>query len=159
MTSLVGASVWEQHFYDHLVSHIMSERDTLEAYAKLAEQTASPAFAFLARLILDDERRHHQLLSDLAETIRITATFADDTPPVPPLTPFGTDRALIAAETRRLLAVERADRRALRHLAADLRDFKDTTLWHLVVRLLLMDNAKHRDILTFIRNHAARSGP
>lgn len=157
MTSLIGASAWEQHFYDHLTAHTESEREALEAYARLVDTTSSTAFAFLAGLILDDERRHHKLLSDLAETIRITSTFSDEVPPVPPLTPFGADRAPILAETRRLLALERADRRALQHLAADLRDFKDTTLWHLVIRLLLADNAKHRDILAFIRDHAARS--
>ena len=106
MASLVGASVWEQHFYEHLLSHAAAEQEALQAYARLADSTASPAFAFLARLILEDEQRHHKLLSDLAETLRITSTFSEETPPVPPLVPFGPDREMILAETKRLLALE-----------------------------------------------------
>jgi rubrerythrin len=59
--------------YDHVTAHGKNEGEVLQGYAELAESTDSPALAYLARLILDDERRHHQVLDDLAETIRTSA--------------------------------------------------------------------------------------
>jgi hypothetical protein len=56
-TPIPSASVWEREIYDHVVAHAESEREVLEAYDYLARETDSPAFAYLARLILDDERR------------------------------------------------------------------------------------------------------
>lgn len=154
---ITGASVWEQELYDHLVSHIEHERDTLDAYAALAARTSSPAFAFLARLILDDERRHHEILRDLAATIRTTAELSGEPTPIPDLALFGADREEIVADTARFLALEEEDNRELERLARQLRDVRDTTLWHLIVELIADDNRKHRRILTFIRDQARRA--
>ena len=58
---LIGASVWEQEIYDHLSEHVAVEGSILDEYQRLAEDgSASSAFRYLARLVLDDERRHHQ---------------------------------------------------------------------------------------------------
>ena len=81
MTVINGASVWEQQLYDHVTTHGRNEGEILAAYEQLANDTESPAFAFLAQLILDDERRHHQLLDALATTIRTTAELSGE--PVP----------------------------------------------------------------------------
>lgn len=151
---IVGASVWEQEFFDHVTGHIENEKHVLEAYEELADSTDSPAFAYLARLILDDERRHHQLLRDLAETIRIDASMSREPAPIPDLALFRADRTAIRQQARRLLAVEREDNRELERLARELRDFRDTTLWQLVIRLLQADNQKHCLILEFIASRA-----
>ena len=156
MTQIVGASVGEQRLYDHLLAHIDGEVEALQAYEALAESTDSPSFAYVARLILDDERRHHQLLRDLAETIRIDASLTNEPTPIPELGLYRSDRQAIVDATRRLLAIEREDDRALQRLAKELRDFKDTTLWQLVIRILQADNAKHRTILEFIEHNARR---
>lgn len=153
-TSIPGASVWEQEMYDHLVEHVDDELDVIRSYERLAEQTDSPAFAYLARLILDDERRHHQLLRDLAETIKTSAELSGEPTPIPDLGMWGADREQILAETKRYLELEKEDNKELKRLAKDLRQVKDTTMWELVIRLIQSDNEKHQTILEFIRDRA-----
>jgi len=154
MTRIPNASVLEQELYDHVSTHGKNEGEVLDAYARLAESTDSPAFAYLARLILDDERRHHQMLDDLAETIRMSAELTDQPSPIPDLALFKADRERILAETERFLALEKDDNKQLERLAKDLKDVRNTTLWQLVVRLMQDDNAKHQRILEFIRARA-----
>jgi rubrerythrin len=154
MTRIAGASVWEQELYDHVTAHGKNEGEVLERYAALAESTDSPAFAYLARLILDDERRHHQVLDDLAETIRTSAQLSGEPTPIPDLALFTADRERILTETERFLALENEDNKALDRLAKDMKDVRNTTLWELVLRLMQDDNAKHRRILEFIRDRA-----
>lgn len=153
-TSIPGASVWEQQMYDHLVEHVEDEVDVIRSYERLAEQTHSPAFAYLARLILDDERRHHQLLRDLAETIKSSAELGGEPTPIPDLGMWGADRDQIVAETKRYLELEKEDNKELKRLAKELRLVKDTTMWELVIRLIQSDNEKHQTILEFIRDRA-----
>ena len=108
-SSIRGASVSEQQLYDHLIEHTDSEQEILQDYERLAETTESPAFAYLARLILDDERRHHQLLHDLAETVRTTSMLTGEPSPIPDVGAFRADREKILAETERFLAAEESD--------------------------------------------------
>jgi rubrerythrin len=154
MTRIPNASVVEQELYDHVTAHGKNEGEVLEAYADLAERTDSPAFAFLARLILEDERRHHQMLDALAESIRNSAELSGRPSPIPDLALFTADRDRILVETERFLALEKEDNKELDRLAKRLKDVRDTTLWELVVRLMQADNAKHRRILEFIRARA-----
>ncbi len=157
-TNLVGASVWEQELYDHLTSHVEHERAVLAAYEALARDTSVPAFSYLAGLILDDERRHHQLLADLAETIRSSAELTGEPAPIPGLLHFGEEAERIVEQTERFLALEEEDNRELQRLRRQLRDVRDTTPWQLVVELIEHDNAKHRRILSFIKDVARREG-
>lgn len=153
--TLSGASVFEQELYDHVSSHVDDEVDALRAYQALAESTQSKAFAFLAGMILEDERRHHRMLADLAETIRVSAELRGDPTPIPFLD-LRKDREAILTATEELLAVEKADEKELKALAKEIKDFKDTTLWELMLEIMRADNAKHRMILKFIRDHAKR---
>ena len=153
-TWIPGASVWEQQLYDHLIEHVNGEREILQDYERLAEETESPAFAYLAGLILDDERRHHQLLNDLAETIRTSATLSGEPTPIPDLGVFRADREKILADTERFLAAEEEDNRHLERLAKEMRDVRNTTVWQLIIHLIQQDNEKHRHILRFIRDRA-----
>ncbi len=154
MTRIPGASVWEQGLYDHLTAHVENEEEIVQAYEELAGSTDSPAFAYLVRLIVDDERRHHQLLRDLAETIRTSAELVGEARPIPDLALFRADRQRIVAETERFLEWEKEDNEELERLAKDLKDVRNTTVWELVVRLMQNDNEKHRRILEFIRDRA-----
>jgi len=153
-TYIRGASVWEQRLYDHIVAHVDSELDVIRTYERLAEGTNSAAFGYLARLILDDERRHHRMLSDLAETIKRSAELRGEATPIPDLDMWGADRDEILAETKRYLKLEKEDNKELAQLAKELHDVKDTTLWEFVIRLIQRDNEKHQSILKFIRDRA-----
>src|SRR3546814_19208699 len=106
--TLVGASVIEQELYDHLTSHVADEVETLRAYQALAESTESQAFRFLAELILKDERRHHQMLEDLAETVKVSAELSMEPSPIPYLD-LHKAREAVLADTPALLAVAKAD--------------------------------------------------
>lgn len=153
-TKIRGASVWEQQLYDRVRAHVDGEQDAIRAYETLAERTDAPAFAYLARLILEDERRHHDMMAELAETIERFASLEDTDFPIPMLATFGADREEILDETDRFLKLEREDNRRLDHLAKEMRDVKDTTLWELLVRVMQDDNRKHQRILRFIRDRA-----
>jgi hypothetical protein len=48
------ASYAEQQRYDHLIQHVDDESEILEDYWRLGKDAKSPAFAYLARLILDE---------------------------------------------------------------------------------------------------------
>ena len=151
MTQIAGASTWEQQLYDHVASHGKNEGQILSSYEELANGTDSPAFAYLARLILDDERRHHQMLDDLATTIRTTAELSGEPTPIPALDPVTDDRDRLLAQTERFLAFEKDDNKVLERLAKELKDVRNTTMWQLMVRIMQQDNEKHRRILEFVR--------
>jgi hypothetical protein len=155
-TLIAGASVWEQEFFDHVSGHIGTETAILDEYQRLAvDPTGSPAFRYLAGLILADERRHHQLFQDLAESIRKFAALQLDEEPIPSLQGLKTDRERIMETTERLLKVERADAKELKLLAKKLKEARVTTLWGLLIELMQDDTAKHIKILQFLRHRAA----
>jgi hypothetical protein len=156
-TKLVGASVWEQGLYDHLVSHEDNERGMLVEYQDAAATSRSPAFRYLASLIVEDEMRHHRVLRELASALKADAEFRPEEPAVPRLGHWGDDAAHIVELTGRLLAREHADARELHRLAGEFKDVRHTTLWQLLVRLMEMDTAKHIEILDFVKRHAAES--
>ena len=154
-THIVGASVWEQEIYDYVCGHVVTEGAMLNEYQRLAEEpSGSAAFRYLAGLILADERRHHQLFNDLADSIRQMAELRRDDEPIPSLHGLKADRERIMATTKQLIESERADARELKLLAKKLKDVRDTTLWGLLVELMQDDTSKHIKILQFIRDHA-----
>jgi ferritin len=146
-------SEWDRDFYEHLTSHVDREFDTLHAYEDLASATESNAFRYLAKLILDDERRHHQLLAELAESVHTSAELGNGPRPVPHLD-VHRDRDRILELTAQYIAVEEEDNRELKRLARDVKAVGDTTLWRLMLEIIMADNEKHRRILSFIRDRA-----
>ena len=78
-----------------------------------------------ARIILDDERRHHQLLNDLAESIRIAVELTGGPTPIPDLAMFKADRDRILAQTEEFLGLEKEDNKKLNGLAKELEDVRD----------------------------------
>lgn len=151
-TFIPGASVWEQRLFDHLTSHLDTEVDIVREYQALADDAeAAPAVRYVARLIVEDERRHHQLFSDLAESIRQMGELRDEDEPIPSLRGLRADADRVLPLTERLMAVERADAKELKALAQELRDVKDTTLYGLLVEIMRHDTEKHLMILRFLK--------
>lgn len=158
MPRITGASVWEQQLYDYVCDHVATEGAMLDQYQHLADdETSSPAFRYVANLILADERRHHQLFNDLAESIKQMAEIRLEDEPIPSLRGLRADRIRIMAVTDRLLDAERADAKELKQLAKSLGELRDTTLWGLLVELMQDDTAKHIKILSFIRERADKA--
>ena len=82
---LVGASVSEQELYEHLTEHVRKERSVLEAYVAAADATDSKALAYVVKLLIDDERHHHLLFQQLAESLKHDAEFHSGDPAIPRL--------------------------------------------------------------------------
>ena len=118
------------------------------------DEEIPPAFAYLARMILDDEVRHHRTFDDLAENMRQMVEESDDRPPIPSLGGFHTDRVRIQRLTEQLLEVERSDEREPKDLdlAKRLKEFDKVTLWGLLIEVMLDDTRKHIKILKFIQD-------
>jgi rubrerythrin len=153
----IGASPWEREIFDHLTEHIVQERGLLEEYVNAAKETESEALAYLINLLVEDERRHHGLFKQLAQSLKSTAELRSDSPEVPRLDFDRENRAEVLEVTGRLLKREESDLRELKRLRKELTDVKDTTLWGLLVELMKRDTDKHIAILRFAHGHAKHS--
>jgi rubrerythrin len=150
---LAGASAWEQDLYAHLTNHVWNERALLEEYVAAADATGSKAFAYLVKLLIADERRHHVLFEELAASLKSEAELRREDPVVPFMDFDRVDPANVRALTKQLMEREQQDLQELKKLQKDLRDVKDTTLWSLLVDLMQRDTDKHIAILRFARDH------
>jgi rubrerythrin len=150
-----GLSVWEGELYDTIVAHITNETDILDRYGDLAEGSEGHV-KFLLELIGEDEARHHRLFEQWAATIRADAAF-EDAPEGIPYPVREHDPAALLAAVDALLAVERDDRRQLRHMQGDLKDVRHTTIWPLVLEVMQLDTEKHIKILEYLQAHAAQT--
>ncbi len=84
---------------------------------------------------------------------RTPCELVDAGPRVPLLKAWKPVEPEVREATEEFLRLEKEDARELKRLAKELRDAKDTTIWHLLVTLMEADTAKHIHILTFLRDH------
>jgi hypothetical protein len=134
-----------------LRSHGPREGEALAAYQRLVDHAEDEGVRYLGRLILDDERQHHAVLEEMLNVVQSFVWEVDLQPRVPDA-PTPGDRALLD-ETKRLLALERADAKELRRLRKALKHNPHYPMLALLVELMIHDTAKHVAILEFIRRH------
>jgi len=151
--SSAGPSAMERKLHAHLTSHVQAERGLLEQYSAIAERTQSKAFRYLVNLLIEDEIRHHRILSDLADSLEDQALRGGLKSTIPYMDFDRADRAGVIEATGQLMDRENEDARELKRLQRELRDMKDFTLWSLLVELMQRDNQKHIAILRFVRKH------
>ncbi|MHB1585455.1 MAG: hypothetical protein ACYCU7_18130 [Acidimicrobiales bacterium] len=147
-----GASPDIAQLVELLARHGSEEGKLLAVYEELVKSTSNKAVQYLVNLVLDDERRHHRLLADMANAMAWESLNDDDIPVAPTLSPHA-DRALVE-HTRKLRRAEREDHKQLRDLRRRLRPYADTTMWALIVDLMVLDTEKHMTILRFIEQRA-----
>lgn len=152
LTPPVGASVWENELFNHLVQHVAHEQGVLQEYERAASETDSKAFSYVVGLLCDDERRHHQFFQSLAESLKSQAELGAE-PEVPYLDLARCDSHKVRELTSRLLRSEEEDARDLKRLHNRLHDVKDTTLWDLLVAIMRRDTDKHIAVLEFVLHH------
>lgn len=145
-----GASVTVRELVMLLASHGTEEGRILAEYERVSSSASDPAARYLVDLIMEDERRHHRMLVELATTMAWESLDNDTSVP---LLGLHIDEDLAAA-TRRLLEYEETDRQELQSLKKKLRPFEESTLWGLIVQLIIMDTEKHATILKFLERHA-----
>jgi hypothetical protein len=154
--ALRHGSVWDRELAEHLDRHLEEERSILERYETFLEQVQDEHVGYLLRLVLDDERRHHRILDEIANRVCGDAALAELPGSVPRIAhPTDPDqRAAILEATEEFLDLERADYVALRDLRRRFRPLRDTTLLALLVELMELDTKKHVRILEFLRDRA-----
>ncbi len=150
-----GTKEWEDDVYEHVSSHGRVEGEILDEYAQLAnDEDMSPAFRYLARMILDDEVRHHRIFDDLAATMGAIRDHSSEDTPIPSLAGFHADRFRLARVTEDLLRVEREDLRELKEFSRQLKELRNINLWSFLIELMIDDTKKHIKILEYIRDRA-----
>ncbi len=77
-----------------------------------------------------------------------------DDPVLPDGTHLDAGKAALAEETQGLIRAEKWDRLELKQLRKSLRPLRNTTLWELVVDLMLLDTEKHIRILKLVAMNA-----
>jgi hypothetical protein len=146
-----GASVGMRKLVEIIVRHGREEGALLARYEEISTQATDESVRYLVNLILEDEHRHHQLLAELSIAMAWGLATKPPTSAVPRL-PMAMNRDLWE-QTKLLRKSEQADYRALRRIRMRLRPFADTTLWVLVVDLMLLDTKKHATMLRFLERH------
>ncbi len=126
---------------ENLERHLSDEQTILDEYRVLAESTDEPV-RYIAQLILDDEQRHHRVLTEMLNQFRTHVWLADQSPHVPWLT-RSHDRRTLKKSVRRLRAFERRDLRELRKLRRRFRVLHRDSLNGVLVRALIIDTHKH----------------
>lgn len=153
---------WDTRALEQLEAHLRLEGGVLSEYEQLRAETGGE-LTYLIDLIIEDERRHHQMLSDIAMVLR-AADQGDDGPgashDLDPVLSESTPetRHQLLAHTERMIELEREDDKALKELADALKPIADTTIWELVVDVLILDTRKHERILKGIEHLIRRVG-
>jgi rubrerythrin len=150
----IGLSVWERELFEHLVDHKRHEDELTDQYEQLASE-AGGHVAYLLRLVMEDERRHHRLFDEWCNALRANAEMHEVEPQVPYLAK--TDRPDdVLASVRTFLAAERADEKDLARLKKLVKDVRNTTLWNVLLDVMELDTRKHITLLEFIERHPGR---
>ncbi len=147
-----GASRSTTEVVEAIDRHGQEESELLARYERFAESPESPVAQYLVRLILDEERRHHRILEELANTIAWEPV-GDQSPLGLPKVPLRSGyEAEFLAETQALLQQELRDRKQLLQLRRRLRSYCDVPFWGLLIELMRLDTEKHISILRFLKN-------
>jgi hypothetical protein len=150
-----GASTGSRTLVELLSRHGSEEGAILDSYVEFVETSNDGSVKYLINMILDDERRHHRLLAEMANAIAWGHIKANPEPSTPATT--GVMSTSPSDLTKQLLQFERKDARQLNRLRKRLRPFSATTVWALLVDLMILDTKKHRTILRFLKRHPGAS--
>jgi rubrerythrin len=143
-----GASSDTRAMVELLERHGAEEGELLAVYEDLASNASDEGARYLISLILDDERRHHRLLVEMANAMAWGNPSRSPERATPALS-TRVDGELLEM-TRRLRRAEEADYRKLRRLRRRMHPFRETTLWDLLVQLMMLDTKKHAAMLRFL---------
>ena len=153
-----GASPSDYEVVEALDRHGREEGELLERYKRFVDESGSPAVRYLVRLILEDEKRHHRVLEDLANTIAWGGLKGTPEQVVPHFATTCRGDEALRSETQALLAHELRDHTQLRRLRRRLRTNGEVATWELLIDLMRLDTDKHIRILRAILSHETTPG-
>ena len=143
-------SPWEASLLEHVSAHLEEEGKLLARYRDLSERADAEYVGYLVGLILEDELRHHRLLSGLANALRERVEWKGGQASVPEVNNVSNPVKLLVA-TDRLLEQEQDDAKDLKRLSDELRDLRGMSVWPIVLELMEHDNERHQAILRFLK--------
>lgn len=142
---------------EYLARHIAAEGHALTAYENVLSGRPDDVASYLVNMILDDERRHHQIFADMQGSLERSLHWRDVESFVPS-TRVGGDVGALLATTEELLRLEKADLKHLRRLRRKwARAQGDRQLWAVLVRTTEMDTRKHIAVLKYLRKLLAHA--
>lgn len=138
-------------FIHSVEGHIEAESEFLHEYADAIRSHDSPLVRFVLELILQDEKKHHQLLQQVIDRLKADLSFrtrrADDRA----IDAIGDiDVARMVRLTDRFLDEERDGVRKMRGILEQAEPFYDGLLV-MVLKMLVKDSEKHVLMLQFLR--------
>jgi rubrerythrin len=135
---------------DAVERHATLESDALGQYEHIAEASGDPVIALVMRLILEDEERHHGLLTRIATTLRDALNWTHSPGALPRPGDGAPTTEDLAPVARALIDEERTGAQALRHLAEREKGLLDSGLDSLLLEMMAMDSEKHARLLQFV---------
>ena len=151
---LTGASTGTRAMVELLEQHGAEEGKLLAVYQDLAENASDEGARYLISLILEDERRHHQLLIEMANAMAWGTPSRSPDRATPALA-TSVDGELLEM-TRRLRREEESDYRKLRRLRRRMNPFGESTMWGLLVEMMMLDTKKHAAMLRFLERRGRK---
>jgi hypothetical protein len=143
-------SLWDERALAHIEEHLDVEAKASASYEAFAK-AEDPAVRYLIGLIVEDEHRHHRVLTKIAAVLR--AEVSDVAVPVHHVEVSAEQRKELLGEARRLLDIEKSDAAALKELRHDLRSAPEETMWPALVEMMAFDTDKHIHLLKAIERH------
>jgi hypothetical protein len=145
-----GLSAWESDLFRHLSAHMQEEGALLGASKDLSEQADAEYVTYLVDIILEDEIRHHRMLTDLLDALRGRVEWSDRAG-VPEVGNAANPIKLLMT-TEALLDREQSDARELQRLSRELRPVRGSSVWPVLVEMMERDTDKHQGILRFVQH-------
>lgn len=137
----------------HLESHVAAEAEVIDLYDALANDE-HPYVGYVANLIAEDEARHHRLFAEWIETIKALAELREAPDAIPHIDYQPVSQRTMSM-VERLLEFEQDDLAEVRKLRHEIRDVRNSTLWGMLVELMIADTKKHIKVLKFLRDRLA----
>jgi hypothetical protein len=141
------------HYADlanYLGDHVETEAKALGTYERLIEERQDDVVGYLISMILEDEKRHHQMFFDMRETLLAAMQWREPEGGIPRMRIKGDVDRLVEV-TSELLDRELDDERELKRLSKEWSSQRgDRALWGLLVSTAQLDTKKHITILRYL---------
>lgn len=148
-----GSKTWVENLHHYVTQHVQIEQGLLENYISAAQGSDSKALRYLVNLIIQDEKRHHQMFGEFAAALEHGLNWTSGDAEIPAMDFYKVDSDKLQVVTDLLLENEMNDLKDLKYLHKMVKHASDATLWDLIIQTMQRDTEKHIAILSFIKSH------
>ena len=136
----------------YLKRHLEAEQEVLEAYQRLVDDRPDDIISYLIRTIVMDESRHHELFTEILNSLQSKVRWEEMSPRVPPMPAHIEDGTALLEATDHLLEIEQDDAKELKRLRkAWAKSDGERGLWALLVGGAELDTERHIRLLKYLR--------